>query len=366
MAMRSSKASKASEKPKKSVSIRPKVSVINDTTIILPKPALKKVKKPEECPDVASKKKREEKADRKKAVEKDNPEEDKHQDASQDKADVPVKRIRKASGTFPSLPPDSVMKAKGLAGLTKYQGLYIRIQAPVMFKEGERPYNQDKMEVHQGIEVLMKKLIESCKPSGQSTLLHETLLQHWFNTVQTSVSTREYFVVKLLLDDIRRNGTDSSRSHISREAKHDDRQCHYCMKMMGNFKPWTHVNCWDKEPKSVLKFYSHRKFGFVCPSCYTSGYTLQKLCVHLMDNHSVEDFIKMGVSTIHIARGPAALTRQERMMPSMPVWSTWITKRSGFLALKVAKFNQPTKNVYPPCPIRRTPQRLPVSYVSSC
>ena len=165
------------------------------------------------------------------------------------------------------------------------------------------------MGVHNGIEILMDKLLESCQPSGPDTIQTETLLQHWYSTVQTSVSTREYFVVKLLLDDLEKDNTDSSRSHISRLTKYDNRQCHYCMKMLGNFKPWTHVNCWDKDPKSVLKFYSHRKYGFVCPSCYTSGHTLQKLCAHLMDHHSSEDFVKMGVSTIHVARGAGGIAK---------------------------------------------------------
>ena len=106
----------------------------------------------------------------------------------------------------------------------------------------------------------------------------------------------------MLLEDLRKMGTDSARSHISRLAKYDDRQCYYCMKMMGNCKPWQHVHCWDKDSKSVLKFYSHRKHGFVCPACYTSGYTPQKLCVHLMDHHSIDDLVKMGYSAIHVAR----------------------------------------------------------------
>ena len=71
-----------------------------------------------------------------------------------------------------------------------------------------------------------------------------------------------------------------------------------------------HVNCWDKEPKLVLKFFNHPQYGFVCPSCYTSGHTFQKLCSHLMDHHSSEDLVKMGVSTIHVACGASGLYRQ--------------------------------------------------------
>ena len=85
MKTRNSNVSKDKEKPKKSVHYRPDVSVINNTTIVLPKPVLKKHNKPEDRPDVAPKKKRDQKADGKKAVvKKVNPEEDKQQDASQD------------------------------------------------------------------------------------------------------------------------------------------------------------------------------------------------------------------------------------------------------------------------------------------
>ena len=59
-----------------------------------------------------------------------------------------------------------------------------------------------------------------------------------------------------------------------------------------------------------MKFFNHRKYGFVCPFCYTSGHTFQKLCAHLMDHHSIGDFVKMGVSTIHVARGASGIYRQ--------------------------------------------------------
>ena len=100
--------------------------------------------------------------------------EEKHQDARKDKkAGVPVKRVRKASGTFPEL-PDSPMKAKGPVALVPYSKLFNRAQAPELYKEGERPFNEDKMEVHHGITLLMKPLLDACQPSGQDRITFPT------------------------------------------------------------------------------------------------------------------------------------------------------------------------------------------------
>ena len=90
----------------------------------------------------------------------------------------------------------------------------------------------DKMEIHKGIVPLMKTLLESCQPSGPDTIPTTTLLQHWLHTVQTSVSTRESFVVELLLDDLAGGKSDTSIQHISRRIK-GDRQCYQCKKLVG-------------------------------------------------------------------------------------------------------------------------------------
>ena len=181
MEMRQSKASKASEKPKKSVSIRPIVSVMNDTTIILPKPILKRNKKPEDRLDANSKKKREQKVTTKKVVVDSNPEEMKPLIVAKKAkpAKVPVKRARKPQGKFTDLPADVVMAAKGARGFVDFVHLYNRPAAPPMFKEGEEGNDEEKMGVHDGMIPLMKKLLDSCQPTGQSTILLPTLLQHW-------------------------------------------------------------------------------------------------------------------------------------------------------------------------------------------
>ena len=137
------------------------------------------LKKPEACLDVVEKKKRDQKEASKKAVVvKPNPEE-KRPDARKDKnAGVHVKRARKATGTFTELPTDSLMAAKGPGGLDPYRHLYDRPQAPVVFTEGENNNDTNKMGVHNGIKPLFKTLLESHQPSGQSTILFPTLLQH--------------------------------------------------------------------------------------------------------------------------------------------------------------------------------------------
>ena len=77
--------------------------------------------------------------------------------------------------------------------------------------------------------------------------------------------------------------------------------------MVGQCKSWTHMHCFLNKAQSTLKFPQTRHHGFLCPACYTSGYTFRTLCVHLMQTHSAEDLVKMGLSTIHVARGAAGL-----------------------------------------------------------
>ena len=77
--------------------------------------------------------------------------------------------------------------------------------------------------------------------------------------------------------------------------------------MVGVCKSWTHMHCFQNTPQATLKFHQTRYHGFLCPSCYSSGYTFRLLCVHLMNAHSSEDLVKMGVSTIHVARGAGGL-----------------------------------------------------------
>ena len=77
--------------------------------------------------------------------------------------------------------------------------------------------------------------------------------------------------------------------------------------MVGVCKSWTHMHCFQNKAQSTLKLPQSKHHGFLCPACYTSGYTFRTLCVHLMQTHSAEDLVKMGLSTIHVARGAAGL-----------------------------------------------------------
>ena len=79
--------------------------------------------------------------------------------------------------------------------------------------------------------------------------------------------------------------------------------------MVGQCKSWTHMHCFLNKAQSTLKFPQTRHHGFLCPACYTSGYTFRTLCVHLMNEHSAEDLVKMGVSTIHVARGAGGIAK---------------------------------------------------------
>ena len=69
------------------------------------------------------------------------------------------------------------------------------------------------------------------------------------------------------------------------------------------------MHCFQNKPQSSLKLPQSKHNGFLCPACYTSGYTFRTLCVHLMNVHSSEDLVKMGVSTIHVARGAGGLLK---------------------------------------------------------
>ena len=192
---------------------------------------------------------------------------------SEDKpAKVPVKRARKPQGKFQELPADSKMEAKGPSGFKNFRTLYNRPAAPPMHKEGEDDKDNKKMEVHASMLKYMTPLLLSCQPSGQTTIHEPTLLLHWKNTVQTTVSTRTYLAVTLLLDDLLEKRSDHARRHISLKTTRNA-QCYQCMKIVGQYKCWQHMDCFAKEPKSVLKFLRHPKYGFICPACYSSGHT---------------------------------------------------------------------------------------------
>ena len=81
----------------------------------------------------------------------------------------------------------------------------------------------------------------------------------------------------MLLNDLLRTKSDHATKHISQQTT-INKQCYQCMKMVGVYKSWQHMNCFEKDPKSTLKFFNHLEYGFICLSCYTSGHTFQKLC----------------------------------------------------------------------------------------
>ena len=53
-------------------------------------------------------------------------------------------------------------------------------------------------------------------------------------------------------------------------------------------------------PDEGLKFHNTKQHGYFCSACCTAGWTFQGLCFHLFADHSENDLIKMGVSSIHV------------------------------------------------------------------
>ena len=69
--------------------------------------------------------------------------------------------------------------------------------------EGEEPYHQGRMVIHAGLGKLLADLQASCCPSGQSHIETETLLQHWFDTISYTISTRADLVARMLLGELK-------------------------------------------------------------------------------------------------------------------------------------------------------------------
>ena len=87
------------------------------------------------------------------------------------------------------------------------------------------------------------------------------------------------------------------------------------------------MDCLVKDATKVLKFHKTKRQGFFCSACCTAGYTFQNLCFHLTLQHSENDLIKMGLSSIYVylCGAPKHVKELKELMAETKQY--WIDKR---------------------------------------
>ena len=107
----------------------------------------------------------------------------------------------------------------------------------------------------------------------------------------------------MLLNSLLKPQGAYATGYISLDTPPRNQQCYQCQKMIGTCKSWTNMDCFDKKTSVVLRFFAEGPYGFICSACYSPGHTQQSMCKHLMTEHSEGDLVKMGLSSVHVARG---------------------------------------------------------------